>query len=169
MRFVETRPIPSKLDSTSAMRPEQVLPIITSTRNASFICQAAIYTYRNNKSGCPHELMSFLHTRCYRANAHTVCSRTISFACPARDCSAASTSSVHSAFPNATAIFRNHRSYPIRRIGLPCSRSLKSASVHAKSSTSVAESSPFLGSKSGTVALRANLFHGQMSWQSSQP
>jgi hypothetical protein len=66
-------------------------------------------------------------------------------------------------------MFRSHRAWPMRRMAEPSRRDSNSSRVQEKSSTSVAASRPFLAAKSGTRALRANLFHGQASWQSSQP
>src|SRR5205085_1154775 len=73
------------------------------------------------------------------------------------------------AFPSPTAMFRSHLSCPIRRMALPSVNRRNSSSVHAKSFTSCAPESPSRSSKSGKALLRANLFHGQTSWQSSQP
>ncbi|MCY1560262.1 hypothetical protein D9M68_973810 [compost metagenome] len=73
------------------------------------------------------------------------------------------------ALPSPTAMLRNQRSWPMRRIGLPSRRRLNSSSSHMNSSTSVALSSPLRTSKSGNSERCANLFQGQTTWQSSQP
>ena len=51
---------------------------------------------------------------------------------------------------------------------LPCAPATR-VSDHANSSTSPPLSRPCRTAKSPTVVARANLFHGQKSWQSSQP
>ena len=86
-----------------------------------------------------------------------------------RDRSAAITSGEVGALPSATATLRNQRSKPMRRIALPRVFSRNSASLQANTSMSVARSSPCLTAKSFSAVGRANLFHGQTSWQSSQP
>jgi hypothetical protein len=49
-----------------------------------------------------------------RASAHSTCSLTNAEGSPRRMCNAASTSGDAGALPSATAILRDHRSYPIR-------------------------------------------------------
>jgi len=58
----------------------------------------------------------------------------------------------------------------MRRIAEPCIRVSNSAAVQANKADSEVASSPFRTRlRSGCAALRANLFQGQTSWQSSQP
>ena len=72
------------------------------------------------------------------------------------------------ALPSATARLRSQRWCPIRRIALPARRALNSSSLHAKSAASEGASRPLRTAKSGSP-MRANRFHGQHNWQSSQP
>ena len=57
----------------------------------------------------------------------------------------------------------------IRRIAEPAVRCSNSSRLHANSATSSALSSRLRGAKSSMPVGCANLFHGQASWQSSQP
>ena len=63
-----------------------------------------------------------------RASAQATCSRTSGEGWSARLASAARISADSGALPSATAMLRNQRSWPMRRIGLPARRSLNSAS-----------------------------------------
>ena len=77
--------------------------------------------------------------------------------------------SPRSALPSATAQLRCQRSKPMRRIALPSVSRRKSSSRQAQSASSCGESSAGLTSNSASGLALANLFHGQTSWQSSQP
>ena len=74
-----------------------------------------------------------------------------------------------SALPSATARLRCQRSKPMRRIALPSVSRRKSSSRQAQRSSSRGASSAGRTSKSAIGLAVANLFHGQTSWQSSQP
>ena len=106
------------------------------------------------------------------ASAQSMCSRTSAVA-PARRASSAATISgsgrARSALPSATARLRCQRSWPMRRIALPSVARRKSSSLHAQSSSSVASAKAARPSKSASGLACAYLFHGQTSWQSSQP
>ena len=73
------------------------------------------------------------------------------------------------ALPSPTARLRSQRSWPMRRIGEPASRSSNSCSVQANRLASGLRSRPFLALKSGISVACAKRFQGQASWQSSQP
>ena len=57
----------------------------------------------------------------------------------------------------------------MRRIALPSVWRRKSASFQPHKASSVGSLRVSRASKSGSVARCAYLFHGQISWQSSQP
>ena len=99
----------------------------------------------------------------------STCSRTNSEGCSERARNAERAASVAGPLPSATARLRSHRSWPRRYSGVPAARSANCSALHANSSTRVAASRPWRGAKSASQLGRANLFHGQTSWQSSQP
>ena len=121
---------------------------------------------------CKHGLLSKIRTLpqapC-RPNAQHTCSRTSAEESPARARRAATPSGLRGAFPSATAILRNQRSWPIRRMGLPAIRWRNSASLQAKRLTREAQSRPLRTVKSFSVLCGVWRFHGQTSWQSSHP
>ncbi len=79
------------------------------------------------------------------------------------------TSSLVGALPSATARLRRQPSKPGRLSALPRVLSDHSLSLHLNRSQSLTLSRPCLGLKSSSVVSRAYRFHGQTSWQSSQP
>jgi hypothetical protein len=65
-------------------------------------------------AGATHGPVACLPATPCRASAHSTCSLTNADASSRRLCNAARTSGDRGAFPSATAIFRDQRSYPIR-------------------------------------------------------
>ena len=102
-------------------------------------------------------------------SAHSTCSRTKLEESSRRACKASVTAKDDGALPRPTARLRSHCSWPIRRIGLPASRVSKRSLFQPKSSTKETSSNPFRTAKSPSSVTAANLFQGQISWQSSQP
>ena len=84
--------------------------------------------------------------------------------------SIAASGAARSALPSATARLRCQRAWPMRRMALPSVRRRNSASSQAHSCSSVAPSKRVRARRSRAASQRrAYLFHGQTSWQSSQP
>ena len=84
-------------------------------------------------------------------------------------CSACNVVFVAGPLPKPMAKFRCQPSKPVRLIGDPSVRLRNSSSVHINSSVNFAWSKPWRGLKSSSFVAPGARFHGQASWQSSQP